>query len=57
MSGKSIWDAASKEKYITTININLTIARLGEFMGNIDTKHYGDVNSAVETFSDIHVKV
>ena len=48
-------DAANKDKFITTININLTIARLGEFMGTFDTKHYGDVNSAVEIFSDIHV--
>ena len=47
--------AASKDKYIIAISISLAIARLGEFMANIDTKHYSDVNSAVETFSDILV--
>ena len=49
MPGKFIWGAASKDKYITTIYSNLAIARLGEFMANINTKHYSDVNSAVET--------
>ena len=40
---------------MNTINNNHNIARLGEFMANIDTKHYSDVNTTVETFSDVLV--
>ena len=53
MEGKFIWSPLSKDKFITTINNYHTASRLREFMANIDTNHFSDVNGIVEAFSNI----